>query len=547
MSARLWAAVFVFLGFWAAGARAATQAQIDQAIEGGVQFLLRAQQQDGSWVYPGHNDGCTALAGLALLECGVKSKDPAIERAAEFVRSRASQCRQTYDIALMIFFLDRLGDKADQPLLVTLGERLRDGQAQSGAWTYMCQNFAIPGGDNSNTQFAVLGLWVARRHNVNVKEALARTDQYFRNSQLEDGGWQYTSLFGGGAVGGAGIGGAPSAGPMTCAGLLGLLVQLGSQTELKSGRLDDLKAGDKKGQAKVDPLKDPAVQRGLKCLEQHMTPQNGRSSLGLATQLYFLWSIERVGMAYGLQKIGAIDWYVAGADRIVAGQGQDGSWSDYSTNVGTSLALLFLKRANVAGDLTQMVTGKQEPGGTQLRSSTGVPEAGERPKTQTPPVKLDARNLGQKAPEELVRGLDGAEKGVQQLVLRELHDRKGTESTLALAVAVDRVDASLRDAAKELLSSRLLRMTAATLERYLEHEKPLLRAAAAEAAARKKEKSLTGPLVALLEDSDSEAANAAHAALVDLTGQDFGRFAGASKAERFVIIKRWKTWLEKNP
>ena len=142
-----------------------------------------AQEAEGGWSYSGYNEGSTALAALALLESGVKPSDPAMQRAAQFIRSRADSVTQTYSLALAIFFLDRLGDRRDAALIATLGERLRDGQSGNGGWTYFCRpgqdagNRELPlpgavasfGSDNSNTQFAVLGLWVARRHGVDVK------------------------------------------------------------------------------------------------------------------------------------------------------------------------------------------------------------------------------------------------------------------------------------------------------------------------------------------------------------------------------------------
>src|SRR5207302_4089676 len=61
------------------------------------------------------------------------------------------------------------------------------------------------GGDNSNTQFAILGLWAARRHGVPVEKALARADSRFRTSQNGDGGWGYMPVPGmrGGVFGGS--------------------------------------------------------------------------------------------------------------------------------------------------------------------------------------------------------------------------------------------------------------------------------------------------------------------------------------------------------
>ena len=49
-------------------------------------------------------------------------------------------------------------------------------------------------GDNSNTQFAALALWVARRHGLPVDLALQRAEAHFRRSQQADGGWSYVNM-----------------------------------------------------------------------------------------------------------------------------------------------------------------------------------------------------------------------------------------------------------------------------------------------------------------------------------------------------------------
>ena len=57
------------------------------------------------------------------------------------------------------------------------------------------------GADNSCTQFAVLGLWTARRHDVPLERVLAFVDKRFRLSQAGDGGWGYNDK---GEMGGGG-------------------------------------------------------------------------------------------------------------------------------------------------------------------------------------------------------------------------------------------------------------------------------------------------------------------------------------------------------
>jgi hypothetical protein len=340
-----------------------------------------------------------------------------------------------------------------------------------------------------------------------------------------------------------------STGAMTCAGLLGLIVQFGNQASLRAGDAKSLKnkPPGQGGAWGLDPLKDPAVQAGLKCLEQFIDPQgNAVRRLGLGTELYFLWSVERVGVAYGLKKIGAIDWYEVGADRIVATQQADGSWPDYAPNVGTSLALLFLKRANVAADLTRLVGGD-----ASLRSGTDVEDlknaAAGRAATSPPGAKPAVRlgDVSTMSADKLKQALPGLSDKQQTAVLEELRDRKGTEATLALAEAISSLDEPQDELARKFLAQRMERMTAATLVRYLEYDDEEIRLAAAKAAVGKEDLALVGPLIELLPARNVALGDAAHAALVKLTGQDFGPFAGKGTAERFVIIKRWQAWRER--
>jgi hypothetical protein len=192
--------------------------------------------------------------------------------------------------------------------------------------------------DNSNTQFAILGVWAARRHGVPVGRSLALISARFRNSQNPDGSWGYnlhTHL-------------RPDS--MTCAGLLGLAV---ARAE---------------GDGGTAPDKDPAISRGLQFLGKKVQnpggvkrPRNGRpNALQIGAQslgdLYWLWSVERVGVIYSLPTIGGKDWYAWGAGLLVAAQGHDGSWvAGQGPVVDTCFALLFLARVNVAKDLTRQL------------------------------------------------------------------------------------------------------------------------------------------------------------------------------------------------
>jgi hypothetical protein len=116
------------------------QARVHRAIEGGVEYLKRSQGPQGSWAGPWerHTVGYAALPGLTLLECGVPVDDPVIRRAAEAVRRDASKLDFTYEIALALLFLDRLGEAQDHERIQMLAVRLIAGQMKTGGWTYGC-------------------------------------------------------------------------------------------------------------------------------------------------------------------------------------------------------------------------------------------------------------------------------------------------------------------------------------------------------------------------------------------------------------------------
>jgi hypothetical protein len=119
------------------------QLQVNKAIDGGVKYLLERQriQNDGSFPGPGHPVGVTALAGLALLECGVDPGEGTMRAAAKFVIDRWKTLDDTYDLSLAILFLDRLGESKYKPAIQAFALRLIGGQTMTGGWSYKCPIF----------------------------------------------------------------------------------------------------------------------------------------------------------------------------------------------------------------------------------------------------------------------------------------------------------------------------------------------------------------------------------------------------------------------
>ncbi len=431
------------------------EGKIGQTVERGLQYLRNAQGPDGSW-QDVHSLGLTALAGLALLECGAKVDDPQVIKAAEFVRNLARKSYETYALSLCILFLDRLGDSNDNSLIQTMAVRLISGQTPSGGWTYFCptmseqderrllellremqpartvdpnadpqnkqnknapdrvegsndrvippvdkkapdgpanaggevprpkeaapsspdgtssrikpgmpreqsppQNLPPPlrrlpilrpedqgrrngaeNSDNSNTQFAVLAIWVAGRHDVPTERVGANIDRHFRSSQRPNGAWLYSH----------GTNDGSSA--MTCAGLLGLAVGHG----VRSADATTSSPGQEDEQIKkalnhlTELIGAPQSSSG----SRH--PKLSHNGVGL----YFLWSVERVGVMYNLRTLGEKDWYAWGSQLILSCQNQDGSFTmgnypGQTPSSDTCFALLFLKRANLARDLSRKI------------------------------------------------------------------------------------------------------------------------------------------------------------------------------------------------
>jgi hypothetical protein len=701
---------------------AATPREVDAAIQKGVQFLK--QDVSRASVARERELGEIALAGLALLECGVPGDEPTLKGVTALLRDAAFTETRTYHLALYILYLDRLGDPEDVPIIQMLAIRLLAGQNSQGGWTYECsfgsdemhtqlrsalltaelrtgnarprpekttasqplptpardfsrlhpavQRYAqqlqaeFQGGrlgrgfvvdDNSNTQFAILGLWAARKHGVPVEEAFDRIQQRFLDTQCADGGWPYS---------GRGVPGSPS---MTCAGLLGLATAVGRRQErlLRSdssplappgkpaaptpkvaGQKGENKVlndpffqppsepQDQKTADKVDPFflpppqekpaekpqqppvpkalpprKEkmpfagdpcaPAIHKGLAnlatVLEGHLPQGKGKRirNIALGRDYYFLWSLERVGVIFGLEKIGNVDWYQYGADLLIPAQKPNGSWGN---RVDTSFALLFLARSNVVRDLSRVVQGKtrdaelragglpspppvpdggqpprevtpislpdgeRSPPGETTRippprpEQSGMPDgtnlfSGKIPQPQLPPITIPRNEPKTKDITSPIPPVDAAVV-VEELLrttddrwsesLAGIRDGKGSVYTQVLLIAIRRVGEEKVGAVRQALAERLTRMTAETLRLYLKENDPELRRAAVLAMAMKDDKALIPDLITALLDEEEMVVRAARAGLKSLTGQDFGPPPGADLRSKTAAAQKWLQW-----
>ncbi len=72
---------------------------------------------------------------------------------------------------------------------------------------------------------------------------------------------------------------------------------------------------------------------------------------------YYLYALERAGMLYGTEMMGAHKWYPEGAKVLIANQKADGSWG---STVETCFAILFLKRATRPLDVATHSAGAKK-------------------------------------------------------------------------------------------------------------------------------------------------------------------------------------------
>jgi len=344
--------------------------RIDEAIERGLEYLRRTQSSNGSWRYGhtfNHRLGITCLCGLALLENGVPRDDPAIQAALPVVLELAEGSNQTYDLSLAILFLSRVGaglENEYSALIQRLGRRLEVGERE-GQWSYTvpleppettgsearsigesAARFDRRPGDNSNTQFALLGVWAAGRLGFDSNRALEALERHFRTTINPDGGWGYRPRNG-------------SRPGLTCAGLLALAI--GASRPEQAERLSSRARGQRLAQ-------DPVFQEALAAVTRVA------KRLGPHSKIYDLWSLERVCVALGLRELDGVDWHRVGAELLLERQRADGAWphGDWGSLPETCLALLFLRKSNLAFELDRVLRlPGAEPAASQLAGSGG--------------------------------------------------------------------------------------------------------------------------------------------------------------------------------
>ena len=312
-----------------------------RSIHCGAEFLKSRQFRDGSWadVEKDAKTGMTSLVLLALFAAGEKVGSPAIDKALELLRRFGpDDLRSVYAISLQTMALAAAGDERDRERIAENSRWLERAQIKPGgrssglgSWTYSIPDAAARLGDNSNSQYALLGLAAAGEAGVPVDPIvwhLART--YWEACQRRDGSWAYTPAAN-----------SPTA-SMTCAGIASLAASrprslTGNSAEFNRGEpIHDCGAGGA----------DRSLERGVDWLATHFRVDQNVGS-GNQWRFYYLYGLERAGRLTGTRFFGEHDWFRVGAEELLKSQSKkSGAWSGVLVErdevLATSFALLFL-------------------------------------------------------------------------------------------------------------------------------------------------------------------------------------------------------------
>jgi hypothetical protein len=358
------------------------QERVNAAIDRGVAWLRSAQQADGSYVeYPGYAGATTALAYHTLRVCGVERDDSAAERAWEAARKEyAVEKLRIYSAVLYLLAISSHGDPvakatddrdvhlsaADAKWAREIAALIADGQDEQGGFSYCVRKsgkFVASGigagvslstadfeYDNSNTQYALLGLKCAARCGVPIDRSVwKRSLAHFLTTQEKNGrevprsagdpsrppeprgatraapvvdharGWEYDFRA-------RGLHPEPYT-SMTAGGVSSVVI---CRSELMGTRDMPAKLDAESERAVWDGLAWLGINwspRTLKDLRKEAALPEVRGLIGNGLDFYEYFAVERAGVLADVDWMGSLDWYGAGAEVIVAAQEKDGSWT----------------------------------------------------------------------------------------------------------------------------------------------------------------------------------------------------------------------------
>jgi len=310
-----------------------TAAKIRTAIDDAVYYLRNQQGPDGS-VHS--DDGMTSLTALTLLAAGADpAADDGLKKMLDWLGARKPNNTYMRGVRANVweYALRKLpGDAKLKALLKEDFDWLIAAKGDRPGWRYGMESRDW---DNSCTQYGVLGVWAATRAGHDPGDKFwTSLSKHFRDTQGADGGWSYTT------------GGSTPA--MATAGLASLFLVFDMYHGKTPYSRDNPRTFTEGDAAAV--LK--SLERGMDWLGK----QKGGKNDG-----YYLYGIERTGVAGGLKLIGGSDWFAEGALAALQAQQRDGSipLGHWGGSVGgTAFCTLFLVYGGAPVAVNKLQYGK---------------------------------------------------------------------------------------------------------------------------------------------------------------------------------------------
>lgn len=322
LSALFLAWVALYGGAVAATDDGVTAERIEEALNRGVEWVKKQRDGDRHWEeHTNQGDrawaGRTALAILAQLYAGIDARSEEIAPSLDWLA--AQRLNGTYAYSLRAHVLAMVpGTKhrrrmADDLDWIVQAAHPRESPL-AGGYGYQTSPESAGWADNSNSQFAVLGAWMATEAGTTregMRDYWLVTEDYWTRLQNSDGGWGYRRD-------------ERSTGSMTAAGLTSLFVVLD-------------RAHARTGHRKAVRLLQ-SIDVGLQWFGREFTPDNPYGARHWRN--YYLYGVERCGRASGRKYFQQRDWFRSGAATLLRDQSEDGSWGGDLPE--TCFAILFL-------------------------------------------------------------------------------------------------------------------------------------------------------------------------------------------------------------
>lgn len=331
----------------AGGGKAFDDKVVEKAIQKGVAYLWKLQLSDGSWpasalrIKEGNGDttGYSALATYALIESGESLQDPRMVKALNYLAAHPTD--KTYSLGVLCnVWMAAARKNSKFRSLLRRDAMILVKSATRGAYFYDCKSERRSGAfvrDNSASQYAVLGVWAARRMGEEIPmQYWCDVARHWVFCQNGDGGWGYRPN-------NPDPKSTRTRATMVAAGVATLFVCYDNVLS-KASSFKRCRAG-----RKVLLAMKP-IERGLKWFDKNFE----KTLKGPQTSsFYYLYGVERVGLASGYKYFGQTDWYKVGVKFLLQRQRPNGSWlggwgATPEGSAATSFALLFLVRGRNA-------------------------------------------------------------------------------------------------------------------------------------------------------------------------------------------------------